>query len=90
VRRAALFDLDRTLVRRDTASLYVRYRRDQGEAGWRDALRVAWWLVQYGVGIIDAERVAARAGLGDPALVTGTLVIMACGARRGRGPSPPG
>ena len=40
----ALFDMDRTLVRRDTASLYVRYQRDIGEAGWRDAVKVAWWL----------------------------------------------
>jgi HAD superfamily hydrolase (TIGR01490 family) len=59
--RVALFDMDRTLVRRDTASLYVRYQRDIGEAGWRDALKVAWWLAQYTVGVLDAERVAERA-----------------------------
>src|ERR1700679_3210562 len=33
-RRAALFDLDRTLVRKETASLYVRSRVDSGEATW--------------------------------------------------------
>src|SRR4051812_3070705 len=27
-RRAALFDMDRTLLRRESASLYVRYQRD--------------------------------------------------------------
>ena len=30
--RAALFDMDRTLVRKETASLYVRYQRELGEA----------------------------------------------------------
>lgn len=59
--RAALFDMDRTLVRRDTASLYMRYRRDVGAAGPADSLRVGWWLLQYTFGVIDAERVAERA-----------------------------
>lgn len=58
---AALFDLDRTLVRRDTASLYVEYQRDRGEATLRYRARVAWWLLQYGLGVIDAPRVAERA-----------------------------
>jgi hypothetical protein len=40
-RRAALLDMDRTLVRVDTATLYVRYQRDVGEATWLDAARVA-------------------------------------------------
>jgi HAD superfamily hydrolase (TIGR01490 family) len=60
-RRAALFDMDRTLVRRDTATLYVRYQRDIGEVGRVDTLRVAWWLLQYTFGVIDAERVAVKA-----------------------------
>jgi HAD superfamily hydrolase (TIGR01490 family) len=58
--RAALFDMDRTLVRRDTASLYVRYQRDIGEADWRQAARVAWWMLQYSFGVIDAGRVAEQ------------------------------
>jgi HAD superfamily hydrolase (TIGR01490 family) len=62
--RAALFDLDRTLVRKETASLYVRYQREIGEANWRDALRVMYWVGQYTLGIIDAPAVAARAMLG--------------------------
>ncbi|HEX3595786.1 MAG TPA: HAD family hydrolase [Polyangiaceae bacterium] len=60
-RKAALFDMDRTLVRIDTGTLYVRYQRDRGEATWRDAARVAWWMLQYSFGVVDAERVAARA-----------------------------
>jgi phosphoserine phosphatase len=61
VRRAALFDMDRTLVRVDTATLYVRYQRDVGEATWQDAARVAWWMFQYTLGVIDAARVAEQA-----------------------------
>jgi HAD superfamily hydrolase (TIGR01490 family) len=59
--RAALFDMDRTLVRRETASLYVKYQRTIGEARRRDVLRVGYWVAQYTLGIIDAEDVAARA-----------------------------
>jgi HAD superfamily hydrolase (TIGR01490 family) len=59
--RAALFDLDRTLVRVNTASLYVRYQRDTGQATWRDSLRTAVWLARYSVGLIDAPAVAEKA-----------------------------
>jgi HAD superfamily hydrolase (TIGR01490 family) len=59
--RAALFDMDRTLVRRETASLYVRYQRDRGQATWRDMVRVTWWVAQYTAGVIDAPEVASRA-----------------------------
>lgn len=60
-RSAALFDMDRTLVRIDTATLYVRYQRDKGEATWRDVARVAYWMLQYTFGVIDAQRVAEQA-----------------------------
>lgn len=59
--RAALFDMDRTLLSCDTARLYVRYQRDVGDASARDMLRVSWWLLQYTLGVIDAENVAERA-----------------------------
>jgi HAD superfamily hydrolase (TIGR01490 family) len=61
--RAALFDLDRTIVTRDTASLFVRYERSRGDASALDLLRVAWWMACYTVGALDAERVAAKAAL---------------------------
>lgn len=59
--RAALFDMDRTLVRKDTATLWMRYQRDIGEASLREVARVGWWLLQYSFGVIDAERVAEQA-----------------------------
>lgn len=57
-RRAALFDLDRTLVRRETASLYVRYQVETGEASWADLAKTMYWVAQYTLGILDAQRVA--------------------------------
>ncbi len=59
--RAALFDLDRTLVTKETATLYVRYQREIGEVGLRDLLRVTYWVAKYTLGILDAQAVAARA-----------------------------
>lgn len=59
--RAALFDLDRTLVRVNTTSWYVRHRRDIGQATWRDSARMAVWLARYTVGMIDAQAVAEKA-----------------------------
>jgi HAD superfamily hydrolase (TIGR01490 family) len=59
--RAALFDMDRTLVREHTARLYTRYQRDLGELSpWRQ-LRNTFWLLQYTIGRINAEHVAALA-----------------------------
>jgi HAD superfamily hydrolase (TIGR01490 family) len=59
--RGALFDMDRTLIKKDSAGLYTRYRRDRGEASLKDAVQVGWWMVQYTLGVIDAPRVALRA-----------------------------
>lgn len=59
--RAALFDMDRTLIKKDSAGLYTRYRRDRGEASLKDAVQVGWWMIQYTLGVIDAPRVALRA-----------------------------
>ncbi|WP_437576021.1 HAD family hydrolase [Sorangium sp. So ce887] len=60
-RRAALFDMDRTLLRKETASLYVKYQRQIGEATARDLLRTLYWVGLYTLGILDAEKVVERA-----------------------------
>ncbi len=59
--RAALFDLDRTLVRKETATLYVKWQRQVGRATTRDLIRTMYWVAQYTLGIIDAPAVAKRA-----------------------------
>jgi HAD superfamily hydrolase (TIGR01490 family) len=62
--RAALFDMDRTLLRVETGTLYVRHQRKLGEATWRDAVKAAYWLTQYTFGVLDAMRVAEKVLVG--------------------------
>ena len=62
--RAALFDMDRTLVRKETATLFVRYQRDRGEATWKDLVRAlydAYGHTHCGIylSILTGGRVAA-------------------------------
>jgi HAD superfamily hydrolase (TIGR01490 family) len=56
--RAALFDMDRTLLRRETASLYVRHQLEVGEATWTDLARTLYWVGRYTLGILDVDKVA--------------------------------
>lgn len=64
--RAAFFDMDRTLVRRNTGSLYMLWRYQRGEVGLRDMARVGSWLLRYTFGVLDAEALA-RNGIQDVA-----------------------
>jgi HAD superfamily hydrolase (TIGR01490 family) len=75
--RAALFDMDRTLIRKETASLYVRYQYERGEANWRDLARTFYWVSQYTLGVIDAPAVAAKA-LKDFAGIPETVMSARC------------
>ena len=56
----ALFDMDRTLMSVNTAAKYVRWRRRHGHNTTGDVLRVAYWLVKYKFGLLDAQRIAER------------------------------
>ncbi len=58
--RLALFDMDRTLLSKETASLYVRHRREIGEASLSDLVRTLVWVTQYTFGTIDMNRVAEK------------------------------
>jgi HAD superfamily hydrolase (TIGR01490 family) len=60
-RGIALFDMDRTLLRVHSGSLFVRHQRQKGQATFGDSLRVGYWLLQYTFGVIDAERAAHKA-----------------------------
>jgi len=60
-RRAALFDMDRTLVRKETASLYVRYRIETGRSTRLDLLKTLYWVGLYTLGVLDVENVAEKA-----------------------------
>ncbi len=57
---AAFFDMDRTLVRANTGTLYIRWVRRRGEiTRWR-MLRALGWIAQYKLSILDMEAVVAR------------------------------
>jgi HAD superfamily hydrolase (TIGR01490 family) len=60
-RRAAFFDMDKTLVRVNTGRLYVRWRFVRGESGVRDVARATWWSFQYLMGVVDATAVSSFA-----------------------------
>lgn len=59
--RAAFFDMDKTLVRVNTGQLYMQWRYRRGESGLSDVARVAWWSVQYTLGLVDAGAVSQYA-----------------------------
>lgn len=48
-------------MRRSTAELFTRYRRETGQTTLVESLRVTWWMLQYTLGIVDAPRVATLA-----------------------------
>ncbi len=58
--RLALFDMDRTLLSVDSATLYARWRREHGRSGWLETAKVAGWMLKYTFGVLDAPRVAAK------------------------------
>lgn len=59
--RAAIFDMDRTLVTVNTGDLYVRWRYRRREASLRDVARFARWMMRYKVGLLDAASLSRRA-----------------------------
>jgi HAD superfamily hydrolase (TIGR01490 family) len=61
VTKAALFDVDKTLVTANTARLYVQWRMGRREAGLSEYWLMTRTLLRYAIGTLDAEE-AARAG----------------------------
>lgn len=59
--RVALFDMDGTLVRKNTAALYIRYEYEIGRVRPSRVLRVLWWRARYWLGQIEAEQIVAQA-----------------------------
>lgn len=58
---AAFFDMDRTLVRVNTGTLYMRWRWERGEASARDVFRFMRWIARYSIGVLDPEDITRRA-----------------------------
>jgi HAD superfamily hydrolase (TIGR01490 family) len=51
--RIAFFDLDKTLIRRNSATLWVRFELAAGRMRWRDALQAFSWILRYSVAAVD-------------------------------------
>lgn len=57
---AAFFDMDRTLIRANTGTLYIRYLRRRGEIGALRMLQAFGWIAQYKLAVLDMESVITR------------------------------
>ncbi len=60
VKAAAFFDMDHTVVRGNTASVYLRDMRRRGELSRRNLARMSVVLVRYRMALIDMRDVMAR------------------------------
>ena len=58
---AAFFDMDRTLIRVNSGSLWIRWQRERGEMSLYQTMRAIGWLMQYKLALIDMEAVVAKA-----------------------------
>lgn len=56
--RAALFDMDKTLVRANTGIRYARWRVRKKQMRSRELAKVLGWSLQYTLGVVDAEAVS--------------------------------
>jgi HAD superfamily hydrolase (TIGR01490 family) len=59
-KRAAFFDLDRTVLRIDTGTSWMRYLYGRGEISTLEMARVLYWNVLYRTAMLDLETVAKR------------------------------
>lgn len=60
-RRAAFFDMDRTLLRVNSAQLWMQQQARAGRASRADVLRMGLWLAQYTLGVLDVDTLARGA-----------------------------
>lgn len=56
-----LFDMDRTLLRGNSGSMFMEFRRRRGEVSRLHMLRVGFWLLRYSMGMLDASKVSKMA-----------------------------
>jgi HAD superfamily hydrolase (TIGR01490 family) len=56
---AAFFDIDGTLISKNTGPLYMKFLRQRGEIRRRDAARTIYLFLKYKLGFLDIERAAA-------------------------------
>ena len=56
---AAFFDIDGTLIARNSAPLYMKHLRETGQARRRDLARTFYYVGRYKLGLLDIERAIA-------------------------------
>ncbi|HEX8951238.1 MAG TPA: HAD family hydrolase [Polyangia bacterium] len=57
----AFFDMDRTLIRCNSGSLWIRWQRQRGEMSLYQTVRAIGWLAQYKLALLDMEAVVTKA-----------------------------
>ena len=57
---AAFFDMDRTLLRCNTGTLWIRWQRARGELSLVQTARALAWIAQYKLAVLDMEAVVEK------------------------------
>lgn len=52
----AFFDFDKTLLSKNSGSLWLRHEFQNGRVSTYEGLRAVWWLAQYSLGFVDLEK----------------------------------
>ncbi|MBZ0238462.1 MAG: HAD-IB family hydrolase [Deltaproteobacteria bacterium] len=60
MRTAAFFDMDHTVLRRDTGMSWMRFLRRRGELTSAGMARAVWWSLLYKAAVLDMEALATR------------------------------
>jgi HAD superfamily hydrolase (TIGR01490 family) len=60
-RRIAFFDLDKTLISRNSATLWLRHEWHAGRIGVGQGVRAASWVLRYSLGVADMHEPIRRA-----------------------------
>lgn len=60
LRRAAFFDMDRTVLRISTGTSWMRFLRRRGELSRLELARALYWSALYELAILDMEALATR------------------------------
>lgn len=58
--RIVFWDLDYTLLRSNSANLFIRYLLERGELGWADVLKGLYYTTLYRINRIEVETVFAK------------------------------
>jgi HAD superfamily hydrolase (TIGR01490 family) len=60
MKAAAFFDMDRTLLRCNSGTLYIRWLRKHNEISLPRMIQALGWIAQYKLSVLDMESIVAR------------------------------